>query len=228
MKKATLILLLLTSLNCFAQNSALLGHSWYLQRLVINGQEYLYPFEGQSVNVDFTADTYSMHYPECVEVATNFQIEYTGADAFTLSGNFLILIGFCNNIAMMRHYYIYENENPVNFTYAISTENNHEVLAVTNPDGNQAFYSDTELAVENFNKQEISVFFNPENDALEFSGPDKNNISHLKIYNQLGQNLLSESNVENTLNVAALPNGVYFAQLSLHDGSTITQKFLKR
>lgn len=228
MKRYVLGVLFLVSLSGKAQHAQLLGHSWHLRQIVVEDQIFLYPNQGHSSQIEFSEDRFSMDFPVCTEIATD-DITYTADDTFGLTGSFLALTGFCSHPSMDWHYsfYTYINQTRGPFTYVISTEDNHDFLVVTNIDGKQAFYTDTPLAVTDFNPASVGLFFNPDQKTLEFPGIQPNQLSRLTVYNQVGQSVFEGENIQNGANLSVLANGIYFAKLLLQDGTTVSKKFLK-
>jgi Secretion system C-terminal sorting domain len=84
-------------------------------------------------------------------------------------------------------------------------------------------------AVENLAQaQAVKVYPNPAQDAL-YIDIDKNiQIRKVLVFNNLGQNVNAEWQADGSVNIADLPQGVYFLQAEAQDGSTFIARFLKQ
>jgi len=84
------------------------------------------------------------------------------------------------------------------------------------------------LGVEDFNKENFSYFYSPNNETLTLKSSNKP-ISSVAIYNLLGQSVVSKtlSNSTENINLSALVDGIYIAQVEI-DHTTKAIKFLKQ
>ena len=86
-------------------------------------------------------------------------------------------------------------------------------------------YLDTYLGItDNARKSNLTIYPNPSQHFLNFD-VELNNASY-KIYNTNGQ-LLQEGNIQQQVNIASLPNGLYFIEV-LKDNTVIRQKFVNK
>jgi hypothetical protein len=232
MKRIVLVFLFLNVMQSKAQDAQLFGHTWYLQQIVVADQTYPYPFQGYNSIIEFTNENFTIDFLGCYGTQL-FQIAYSNQDGFTLPvfiGGFDFECGGVNPAVYELHYDFYGSIGSTNqgpFTYVVSTENGHDFLVVTNVNGDQAFYADAQLGTTNFGPSQFAVFYNTQNGNLEFSGTDAEKISRMTIYNQTGQAVFSASPIQNGANLSTLSSGMYFARISLYDGRTVVQKFLK-
>ncbi|MFP9099429.1 T9SS type A sorting domain-containing protein [Flavobacterium sp. RHBU_24] len=81
------------------------------------------------------------------------------------------------------------------------------------------------LAVKDFKQENIKVYPNPANGILNIDAANK--IISIAIYNHLGQRVLSAKETS-TINIAALPEGVYVMTLQDDNGTVYTQKIIKK
>jgi len=81
----------------------------------------------------------------------------------------------------------------------------------------------TAIAKNYINQPQIKIWPNPAHDFLHVA---IKNASSIKILNALGQTCHTNS-YESTINIAALPVGVYFIQVETRDG-VLTQKWIKQ
>jgi len=82
------------------------------------------------------------------------------------------------------------------------------------------------LAINNIEEYENTVvlFPNPTNSILNIES--KTSITEIKIYNQLGQLVLSSSN-KNTIDLSSVSQGLYFVKIKDENGNIGTQKVVK-
>ena len=75
---------------------------------------------------------------------------------------------------------------------------------------------------------EASLFLypNPVSQTLNIQKPESLDISKISIYNTLGQLVLQQSNISNTINVSTLVSGLFFVQLQTNKGQ-INKSLLK-
>jgi hypothetical protein len=84
------------------------------------------------------------------------------------------------------------------------------------------------LGIEDFNKDNFSYFYSPNNETLTLKSSSKP-ISSVEIYNLLGQNVANRksSNTTENINLSNLVDGVYIAQIEI-DNTTKAIKFIKQ
>ncbi|MEP2937541.1 MAG: T9SS type A sorting domain-containing protein [Gilvibacter sp.] len=117
------------------------------------------------------------------------------------------------------------------FDYSISIIDGPEtgdylLLHITNPDGDNATYTNKFLSIPESNLSAIKLYPNPTSDILNWSNPE-NRSFNVSVYSAQGKLVLSEASVINSIDVAMLPSGLYFLEIS--DGLNRSQsKFIKR
>lgn len=72
----------------------------------------------------------------------------------------------------------------------------------------------TQQAVEDIEIEPNSFYPNPANEQIHFK---QNDLKEIKIINQLGQVILSQEQVTNTLNISSLKEGAYFISIQFKD-----------
>ncbi|SRX76454.1 T9SS type A sorting domain-containing protein [Aequorivita antarctica] len=84
------------------------------------------------------------------------------------------------------------------------------------------------LGVEENTYNTIALYPIPSSDVLNIKSTST--IVEVIVYNELGQRLLNIENKEgiNSLNIAALSNGIYFIRLKDFDQNNVTKKFIKQ
>lgn len=81
-----------------------------------------------------------------------------------------------------------------------------------------------EIASENM----FSIYPNPANEYITIKG--KNSLASIQLLDVLGHVIMQENaqNMQHTLNISALNNGVYFIRATTENGSAQTTRFLKK
>jgi hypothetical protein len=72
----------------------------------------------------------------------------------------------------------------------------------------------------------FNIYPNPAVNEINISVEDNAQIDILKIYNQLGQKIMQENNVTNTIDISTLPKGIYIVEL-VSGNSSVRQKMIK-
>ena len=80
--------------------------------------------------------------------------------------------------------------------------------------------------VEDVQKRSFNIFPNPVENRITISTENNESIDVINIYNQLGQQVLQENNIENTIDVSNLPKGIYLIEL-ISGNSTFRKKMIK-
>ncbi|WP_415325355.1 T9SS type A sorting domain-containing protein [Chryseobacterium sp. MMS23-Vi53] len=92
------------------------------------------------------------------------------------------------------------------------------------------YYSDSVLATKEFTnsniKNNLIVFPNPASDYLYLKSNQK--ITEMKIFDVSGKTLLSLSQSDQKIDISELIKGTYFLTVKNSDGSSSTQKFIKK
>jgi len=81
------------------------------------------------------------------------------------------------------------------------------------------------IGVEENTLSDFTVYPNPTTGILNIE--TETTITQIEIYNQLGQLVLSNSNI-NTIDVSELSQGLYFCKIKDENGNTSTQKIIKK
>jgi ELWxxDGT repeat protein len=116
------------------------------------------------------------------------------------------------------------NSNPYNIT---SVNNEVFFIAGTNSSGRQIWkvpYNTLNSVTEFFSETEITVHPNPSIDIIHFDTDSK--IGSIAIYNSNGQLISIKKLVNNSINIAQLPSGLYIMRFDI-GGKTINKKILK-
>ncbi len=227
----TILLALITCYSSYAQNPQLFENTWYLQKVVIDSQNYFPPSNNEVDNVtldinEMTLDTYVCEtLLGSITNINNDQIEIL---------EFIILIDTCllpDTISFQNLYF--ENffkwqllNNVYDYIIGDGT-NDSKILTLTNSDGNQAIYGNEILSTQDFNNLSFSLYPNPVQNALYIENKNNIEITTLKIYDVLGRLVLEEKRDINQLDVSSLENGLFFVIIETDKGS-ITKKIIKQ
>lgn len=93
-------------------------------------------------------------------------------------------------------------------------------------------YEFNSLNLQDYSSSQISMYPNPVKDLL-YINTNKSYISKVLIFNQFGQQVLNDLNLDQnkdnqfSISVLHLRKGIYFIQFIFEDGSNLTRKFIK-
>ena len=234
MKHFLLILSMLCALESFAQDPQLLENTWYLEFIVISGEELPPPGEeGEATVIPMDISLVDFNTVVCDSHACS-EIDFIGGnDSFTLNSCVTGILGceFNENEAYQNlYFYDFFNADfpPNTFDYSITTVGDKKTLTLTSSDGDQAIYSNQLLAVEDQQLVDINIFPNPVTDILKLSTPINELIS-IHIYNINGQNVANFENKTqglNEINIAGLDSSIYFLIVRTDNG-LLTKRIIK-
>ncbi|MBK5212200.1 MAG: T9SS type A sorting domain-containing protein [Flavobacteriaceae bacterium] len=235
MKTILYILIFNFSALSFAQDPQLFENNWYLQKLILNGQDYFPPHnnEIQNVYLEFSENPYYVLTEACSSIATD--IFLIDNDSFQVM-RFAIITGECflqETIDFENRYFndFFHWQQPHEFNYLIEAgSNNIKMLTLTNQDNHQAIYGNQPLSVSEIENSKFSIHPNPVKNELFLNSNKKSEKLKIKIYNVEGK-LLSNQTVElemqTSINVSQLKSGSYFLSIENENGNRAINKFLK-
>lgn len=87
-----------------------------------------------------------------------------------------------------------------------------------------SFFNPT--SIENIPEISFNIFPNPAENRITISADTKTLIEVVNIYNQLGQKVLQEKNIENTIDISDLTKGIYIVEL-ISGNSSFRKKMIK-
>lgn len=111
----------------------------------------------------------------------------------------------------------------------INNDGDMDILISAEGDDKIAWFENTgPLKIEENIFKDISIYPNPTNGIINIQS--KEIISSVVFYNQLGQLILEESNVEgiNRVNIEKLNEGIYFVKLKTFNAEVIIKKLVKK
>lgn len=236
MKQLYFLIFLFTVSICSAQDPQLFENPWYLQKLNIDNTDYLPPNGGYPNSHTFTENPFkfSSSYCDAINVAVTYDNQNT---ELSFEDYPLFLLGFCTDQQLQNFnddYFsiLYQNSgearNP--FGYTITTNGTINLLEITNPDGDIAYYSNEPLSISEFNVKQISIYPNPVKEKLILKSASKAENLNLKILNIEGKLLITknlEFEKEISIDVSQLSKGIYFLNIEDKEGNKTIKKFIK-
>ena len=174
MKHYLATFLILLGFYTKAQQQELIDNTWYLEKVVIEGEEYFTP-NNEEVNkvlatfYNYDRDLFMTNV--CGGIDAN--LIHESQNTFTLNSLSATLIhcGDTDNRYFEQLYFsIYTNNDvPKNpFQYEINNLENKLQLIVTNNVGNKVIYYSENLSIEEASKNKITIAPNPVQDVIQF------------------------------------------------------------
>ncbi|MDX1461424.1 MAG: T9SS type A sorting domain-containing protein [Marinirhabdus sp.] len=232
LRSLQLAFLLLFFSNLFCQNEELTDNQWFLEKIEIDGVEYVPPIndEVQNVPLFFETDAVGLNFWSFVCNALNGITTLNGEDSFAFS-ELNQTLGDCvdpENKPFELQYFQFYFANNIGEPYFYEITNNgtsEKRMTVTNVNGDNAYYNNTLLSVEENTFEVVSIFPNPTTNTLHIK--TAMSLDRMAIYGVHGNLLISKNTPSNSTDVSSLAPGVYFVEF--FSGETrIIQKFLKK
>jgi hypothetical protein len=236
MKTFSLILffIIVNSFQSQAQTQELLNNTWYLEKVVIEGEDIFVPNLGSPpiAYSEFNLDFFSTEY--CMSLYAD--IEYSELSNFIFTGQGLTFEGCeVEEYDMFDAVYFYDYlgfevgfYQP--FSYEITEESsNLKKLTITNTNDDKAVYYSETLSIQDVDGfGTVRLYPNPSQN--EFSIESDVDIKQIKMYNQLGQVVLEFDDIKPQLSydISILSKGVYFVELSSVQGKKSVRKLIKK
>lgn len=228
----------------YAQDSELFEHTWYLTKVTIDDIDYIPSDYGYYPSILFTEfeGIYELSFADPLNISCSYEIFdfQSNPNRFHINANAWICLpdqtclGAPNpedpcTIIYGNHALIY-NEKSSPLTYEIEDNNDDTyTLEIINNQGNKAYYLSEFLTIEDFKLIEISVYPNPTNSFLNFSGDIDKEIQ-ATIYNLEGKLLQSQiiSTSNSQIDVKHFYRGLYFLVFENETGERVSKKFIKQ
>ena len=229
MKSIYVLLLILAATKVQAQDTELINNTWYLQNLIINGNDNI-PTSNSEVS-SITANFYLTEFFTSICDALSGSIVYDdNINEFNLNAG-LTFDGCSNQIntdfqlLYLENFYFNNMSNP--FVYSIQNEGNgSQTLIVNNSTGNQAIYTSDLLSVQEFSNSSINIHPNPFENVLYISELSTLQNLRMTIFDISGRQVLKTNN--KIIEVQKLNSGIYFILLNNEQGRSIIKKLIKR
>jgi hypothetical protein len=216
MKKKLYVLTLLFSGYLFAQQEELVNTTWYLEKLILEGEDHFLP-QNEEVSqsqlyVDSSNSYFSTDVGSCAGGMSD-GLSFPEANYFTID-IFYISLSSCeieenNYFAGMYFNFIWNNNLEFPFHYVVIEEaDNLKKLVITGNDTNQAVYYNASLSVQNIQELQVSIYPNPVSDVLYFDSE----IEKVVFYDISGRKVLEQNQVI-AIDVSHLEKGTYILKI---------------
>jgi len=85
----------------------------------------------------------------------------------------------------------------------------------------------SDVGIDSYTTSDFNIYPNPSNSKINIYTTGENNISTIRVYNNLGQLITVKNNptTKTTINVSEYENGVYFVKIATNSNQIITKKF---
>lgn len=241
MKKIFILLIMvMCSTHGHTQDPELFEHTWYLQKVVVEEEEY--PIVDYTFHVATTEFFESGNY---VYVYLCDFLNFSAVYLFDSDDTVFDLSQIEENpfptecegsnpdLLLFRDFYFSifyfwdEDEvlikNP--FTYTLETDGENYTLTIENVDGDYAVYGDQQLSTTEFENIDFSVYPNPVSGTLHIVNNE--NVIKTSIYSITGQQMAVFNDAVKEIDVRQLQNGLYFLVLEKPGGKEQAVKFVK-
>ena len=230
-KKILLFFSIVSSTISVAQDPELVDIQWYLDKLVISGEENFPPVNEELLNVplffedngfgpDFVSNVCDQLYGESLTFETgSFSIE-----------TLIQSLGGCFNIdnkpfqsLYFQFYFANSMTNP--YSYEITNDGNGgKSMTITNINGDVAYYQNSVLAIPNKEVYKVALYPIPTSEVVNIES--EKTIDKVQISSVSGSLVASLKNPSKAINVSYLPSGIYFVEIIAGDQRSI-QKLIK-
>ncbi|MAM30589.1 MAG: hypothetical protein CMC13_16355 [Flavobacteriaceae bacterium] len=232
-QKLLLGMVLLFSSALMAQDPDLIETNWFLDRVVISGEEHfpLVNEEVPNVPLFFEDNGNGLLFWSFVCDALGGEPIFFGTDSFAIEELVQTLGGCFNNdnlpFQLTYFEFYFANASMTDpYLYDITDDGNSgKSMTITNVNGDTAYYNNALLSVEETNFDSISLYPNPATDRVTIQA--EISVDQVHLYNVLGNRLLSQKNQTNTIDISSLSAGVYFVEVVSSQQRSI-QKLIKK
>jgi len=234
MKKLLLLICIVGLANhSSAQEPELLETNWYIDYFELDNVTYNNPIVNAigvvNSNMGFETDSaYAIMDPESDSFFTD--VIYNPIDpAFTFQNMGITLPGchaWCDFTGKYFEFLI-DDFVEANFTYEIITNSDSSLtLIMTRDDGNFAVFQDSKiLGINDKALSNVRIYPNPTADLL-FIDSQQTIVDAITIYNLSGKKVVQAQLIDRTIDVSAIPVGMYFMEITSENNRTV-QKFIK-
>jgi len=231
MKKLIIISFVLFAYTSnYAQDPQLINNTWYLQNVIINGNNNFPPSNSEVTNITTNFNETNGFDTSVCDLLDGI-VSY-GSSQFTFD-SWGMTLGGCSlqentdfQLIYLETFFVSTIDDV--FSYSIVDEGNgSKTLTITNSSGDEAIYSSELLSIIDFSKTHISIYPNPVKDELFISKID-DEVS-IKIFDITGKLILKRDDVyfNKPIEVEKLNNGIYFILLKDKQGWSVIKKFIK-
>lgn len=234
MRKIIYLIILVFSFEGFAQVTPLQDHTWYLEKLIINGNDFSPPtgyqnfytvlFDDNNPYCLFDAPCYPLYTDLTYHQNQSFTINNTGTplDCGILPPHVIdfeeMFMDNFTNLGL-------PGFNP--YTYTFNNLSNYIVLTITNANGVQAIYRNEQLEVIGDNKLQVKLFPNPVENNFQLQMEQQIEIKSVRIFSVNGKEILNFKEIQSSYDVSKLSSGIYFLQAESEQGKSLI-KLIKK
>ena len=218
-KKILIILIsIFVNFDFYAQDSQLFENTWYLNKVIINGNNSFPPSNSE---VEFVSAIFTKPNIFRTFVCNTFdtEIDFSNTDEFTITSYSLTLI-LCNlqvNSDFEGVYFDFffdqSTQDPytIPFLYEIVVNGNRKVLTITNVNGDMAIYANEILSNQDFDVLSFTIFPNPVKDVLQVSTQNEVELKQIQVYDVMGKLVLEGKSA--SIDFTGLASGLYFVKV---------------
>lgn len=240
MKYNHLFLIALIGYSSSAQDPRLFENTWYLQNVIIDGQDNFPPSNDEVPYIPL------LIYESGFLLETGVCNMGTGIVDFSLiDSSFFFIDGMsvtlseCNNTenGVFEGIYFdgffnsgYITVNDIFFYEIIDDGDGGYSLTITSPSGDQAIYGNEILSTNDFKDSQFAIYPNPVSEHLALVAENANGNIKIQIFNIQGKSLRNHnlnSQDSYTLDVSQLARGLYFLNIQSENGNVEVKKFIK-
>ena len=223
MKNFILLTFIFIGLFTKAQQEELIENSWYLQKIIMDENEYITPINEEVSEVPFQFYSSSFTTGVCNGFGGDIQYHVT-EQSFTLSDISMTLMDCeLNENAEFESLYFWQffyngTELAHPFSFSIVDQNTYSILTVTNSTGVQAIYhTQNTVSISKFNQHNsiFSIYPNPASSKLFIRDLKNRKLLSVNMTNLLGQQIMSKmlTNYETEVDISHLDTGVYLIRI---------------
>lgn len=232
--------------NAQTQEDELKNNEWYINKVVLNGVEYLAPINQERTNWQvnnseflFNAATIYLYY--CTSCAWQ-GIDFLPNNEFTVQDMVCLAMNDCNsqsgngNTDFLGKFYDVLTVKQTNAVFQYEVTNvdlSTKQLKITNGDGDEAYFYSSKLSVTTREFSKVTMFPNPVENSLNInleSVPEMN--CRFVLYDITGKQIKEVGDLSSktiSIDTSDLQKGVYFLTILNYKGMVQkTEKIIKK
>lgn len=239
MRAFYILLIALVGYTSAAQDPRLFENTWYLQNIIIDGQDNFPPSNEEVPYVPLWME--QNHLETSVCDTGSGMIEFSSIDSsFIFTNGMAMTLGNCyisdNFPFQVIYFHDFFNSNYITvddiFVYEIiDGGDNNYTLTITSAEGNQAIYGNQILATEDFEEFQFYIYPNPASEHITLTSNGANGPIDIKIFNLEGK-LLKNRNLSGkdnfSLDISEFSTGLYFLKMQTEEGNVEVKRFFKK
>ncbi len=240
MKDILIIITILVSYTASTQDPRLFENTWYLQKVIINGQDNFPPSNNEVPYVPLMIYESNALLETGVCNMGSGTVEFSLIDSsFWFTNGMSVTLSDCTNSQNSTFEGIYFNDffnagnltvNDMFFYDIIDNGNSNYTFILTSPSGDQAIYGNQILSNTAIKDLQFAIYPNPASTHLNITAPFGKGNSEIKIFNSRGS-LLKHKNFEGedilSLDVSNFSRGLYFLKIKNENDTVVVKRFVK-